>query len=275
MRTTDGTQRPAGSARDRSAVPAAVDRIERESTILAAELDAFDAFRTRLSKIEPTAASAPSCDGAHATGLRRDGERDAALARVRDAYRETVMAVDHYEDEYGESYAEHLESEFGAELACALLGAAPLSAVVHDRLLAAVSAAIDNRESARETLAREERALERGETRLRAIRDDLDAVESRPLLDCSPGELARLRDDVRALERRCDDVVADRQSGDLHTTATLHRDGARSLSGYLYGPLDVQHPLLYDAATVSERIARAQRRVETHLGATVSAEPHP
>ncbi|GGL66337.1 DUF7260 family protein [Halocalculus aciditolerans] len=260
-------------------VDAAKARVEHERGVIDAERDAFAQFRKRVDRLAPDGAKSresvtPSRSAARATML--DGSEStgqSALAAVRDAYRETVMATAHYDADYGDTYAESLAAEFGPELAHGLIGDGGFPAILRERLLAAVDSAVENRQRVRATLDREHRALTRAGETLAELREEVAAIDSRPFFDCDPDELRRLRADLTALDRQCDQLAASRQSGDLHTATTLpHANDHCSLSDLLYDDLDVQFPVLSATATTSERIHDARTRVERALTATRTTE---
>jgi hypothetical protein len=247
--------------------------VDRECAILDDELDAFDRFRTRLSKVEPQRRP-PTASMSDPTAIpnrpRSSGSTDTGAsvrAAIRRAYRETVMATDHFDDEYGETYLEHVDQEFGSAFAAVLSGRGSITPSVKVQFREAVSSAISDRRAARSTFRRERRALDRAGQTLSGLQNDLVAIESRPLADCGTVELRTLRDDVAELERRCDRLVADRQRGDLHTAAILlSKSSGGSLSQFLYESLAVTYPVLHNAARIGRQLADLDDRVERHLG---------
>ena len=88
-------------------VERALDVLGEELEVTTAEREAFERFQARISAIEPDRHPAPNGVGATmATGMAvagHEGESTGeSMGRVRTAYRETVMAVPHFEPEYGE-----------------------------------------------------------------------------------------------------------------------------------------------------------------------------
>ena len=82
-----------------SYVPSARSLLREEREKTRRERTAFEAFADRVGRLS---ASAPTAVASGPQQLvRASGGADAQLSAVRDAYRDTVMAVDHYEREYG------------------------------------------------------------------------------------------------------------------------------------------------------------------------------
>jgi hypothetical protein len=81
-----------------------------------AERRAFDRFKNRIAIIKAvvTASAVP------VTRAPLREQRSRAPERVRSAYRETVMDVDHYDDFYGETLIEHVTAELTDEIAAGL-----------------------------------------------------------------------------------------------------------------------------------------------------------
>jgi len=87
--------------------------VERQRTT--DERDALSTFLDRVRDVdvvEPTPMQGPK--------RQLQTPQTTGLATVRDAYVGTVMSVPHYDEEYGDSYGESLEAEFGADVAAAL-----------------------------------------------------------------------------------------------------------------------------------------------------------
>ncbi|WP_277554008.1 DUF7260 family protein [Halobaculum limi] len=262
----------AGGAKGVGSIDQAIQCVEREDDVLATEVSAFKRFRTLVSRVDPEGPSprqVGNAGPAFARATAPDQARDcgqSACSDVRKAYRQTVMATDHYEAEYGETYAESIEAEFGATFAAVLAGGGRFSADVKSQLITAITRGIEDRRATRSTLQRERTALERAGTTLSALRDDLAAIGSRPFVECQYTELRAVREDLQAIERQCERLVTERQTGDFHTAAILlSRESGGSLSQFLYDSLEVTYPILHDAASVGNRVADLRRRIDEQL----------
>lgn len=103
-------------------IPDAVNVISEERTQIVNEQEAFEQFAQRVAAIQPGNAglSVSSSHGTQNTkfGLgmiakNRHSPSMDRLTQIREAYRETVMALPHYETEYGESIVENMSNEIG------------------------------------------------------------------------------------------------------------------------------------------------------------------
>ena len=116
----------------RSHVRNATAAISRECAAVAAERRALARFADRLEEV-PTSQLSRSVQGSVVTAS--SPATGGGMAAVEEAYRETVMAVDHYEADYDEPFAEHLASEFGEQVASAVVTNDRLSPQVKSALL--------------------------------------------------------------------------------------------------------------------------------------------
>ncbi|WP_435196098.1 DUF7260 family protein [Natronomonas sp. EA1] len=233
---------------------AADSALRRERRRLVDEREAFAAFARRVADL-PT-------DGAPETGpLVLDTRPVASAAAVRDAYETTVMAVPHYDEDYGDSYEESLAAEFGPELASGLTDGGLTETVKRGlvtavreshrergRLIATVDA---ERESLAETVARAERVL-----------DEL-AEYTGEFTEKRYGTLEAYRARLQVLEGKLDGWARDRQAEirDRHSDLGLREDFP-DVQTYCYQDLAVAHPLLATYAELADRCRERRRAVE-------------
>jgi hypothetical protein len=234
--------------------------VEDEIDVVAAERDAFRRFLTRLDRVEstPESAVAPTNAGAGGGSLLlapRDTARDGTEA-VRTAYRETVMAVAHYDREYGDSLPASLRTEFGESLAEQVLVDGPLTPVVREALVSAAREALSDRDRFLDVLRTERRSL-------RETERELDAVEARVVElagDATEAEAATVGAELDRLEARCAAAATDRQEL-IHDRSSRAMSGldANSLLVYLYGDVDAQCPALADVSSCLRTIESVRR----------------
>lgn len=212
--------------------------VERERT--RAERDAFTAFGDRVSglAVGPVAPGGRQAAGTVVVDSTPEG---ATTRKVRRAYSETVMAVDHYEAEYDEPLVAHLRAEVGAEVATAVAHDQPVTPQLREAVVSGARRAAAARESVLDGLADEADALADADDRLSAV--EAAVAEVRPARRDWPFEpLAdaywRLGDEAT----ECSDLLERRQATLAEDADT---DGNRfDLAAYLYGPLPVRHPVL-------------------------------
>ena len=234
--------------------------LDDELRRLAAERDAFSEFGKRVSDIEAaetTAAAVPASGGVvTATTTMGDGRLD----RVRDAYRETVMDVEHFEEDYGEPLAENLAAEFGDSVAVAVVDGNQFTPQLKAALLQSTREASQQRASFISTLEAEAESLEAATTALEEIDAEREALADAPMPSRSYEELVGNWHRLGQLSDRCSSLVSERQRRLRELSATLP-PGAGELQEYLYEELPVSHPVLADAASVSEAVEELRGRV--------------
>ncbi|GAA0302644.1 DUF7260 family protein [Halarchaeum salinum] len=236
--------------------------LERERDVLDAECDAFEAFSRRVGALPTTSASRDPYTGP--LGETHGGAR--AASRVREAYVETVMAVPHYDEEYGESYTTHLAAEFGPALAAAIRDEPGLPAFLQQQLVAAARDARESRVAVRDALVDERNALDAAADALADIETERTVIDSRPFDSCAPDELRRLQDDLDDLAARCESLAERRQSGDLRPDRRVPSAlDAPSFEKYVYGETATTYPVLSALARESERVERTRSAIERSL----------
>lgn len=241
-----------------SYVAAARTVCEEERRRVLTEASAFDRFRERVGALEPRRPRQDRSVGlTPQPTLMTDGRGDG-LAAVRRSYRETVMAVDHYEEDYGESLARHATEELGPDAGPAVANAGEFSPGLQRVVVGAAASASAEREAFAERLDEEL-------TSLASVRDGLcDLVsESREVasrLDGGFGDLEARWRRLSFLERSVTDIVRARAD-------ELGDRPKPNLSEYLYEEMTVPAPVLADAAAAAGVIRDRRRRVERALAA--------
>jgi hypothetical protein len=255
----------------------AVDAGRREQQRVLAERDAFEAFADRVAALDsvPTGSTAAALDGsavAVRTVDRVTSPGDVRLRRVLAAYRDTVMSVPHYREEYDETIPESLAAELGQDTAIALASDGTLCAGSQSALVSRGRRAAEARSSLADAIGEELDAL-------RAFEDELSCVDrqrrrllehlggvSGPGLDAAIDVWERLDD----LEGECDEIAADRQKtlADPPMTAdsVADADGDRTFYEYLYEPTSgPRYPVLAAVSELADRIRTDRDRVASRL----------
>ncbi|MFB6122994.1 MAG: hypothetical protein ABEJ78_06010 [Haloferacaceae archaeon] len=236
--------------------------VERERRTCADEREAFRAFRRRVGELTP--ASIPATPRA---SISDSPDAGTSLDRVREAYEDTVMAVPHYEREYGDGYAESLAAEFGGDVAAAVFGSRTLTPELRDALTAAARSAQAEREEFLDLLDREAESVAVADAELDELFDDLRALDSTPLPERGFDELVELRTALEHAESRLDHVAARRQealSDHRRALPTLDVD----VTDYLYGDFDSIYPVLATVAEFGDLVGTATRRVDRAIAST-------
>lgn len=240
--------------------------VDRERRFVRDERAAFDRFRTRLSDIEPTAVEATDASAgvgaaaATVVSARSDPSPGRPLRAVQEAYRETVMAVPHYETEYGDTLRANLTTEFSTEVASQVTDGTRLTPPLHRALVV-------GSESASEDRAQFQRSLERERDSLREVQPELVEVRRRVAgieqsINRAPTEtLSRLDGRLAALEATCGDLANERQRL-VHGRSGVSLSGVTgtSLMSFLYGDCKRRCPALSAIAGCLDRIRDARER---------------
>ena len=140
--------------------------VQREATEIDTERKAFDQLAQRVTTIETVPDLRPE---PQAHTLRVESQLQAT-DQLREAYRETVMNVPHYENVYGESLETNVAAELPPEVA--VLFQEPADQITPDQKTR-IRAAATNARTSRETLATN---LADEQESLATACDELDAV---------------------------------------------------------------------------------------------------
>jgi len=202
--------------------------LDQEYEEVDAERRAFEEFRGRVAGIETIA----DASAIPATRAPLHEGRSRAAERVRSAFRETVMSVDHYDEVYGESLIEHAAAELTDEIAAGLGRDAHLqfTPLFKRTLVAAVDSAIDQRDNFCTTLDEEQESLFRSRDGVLALLDELDGTRVPAGVDS---------DFTDAL----DEIACHRQETFAGRTASPRTDG-HDLCACLYADCDWTYPVL-------------------------------
>ena len=124
-----------------SIADALIARIRRGQREISDERQAFRAFQKLVATVDTRDVA-----DASAGGLVLQTQGTPGLDQVRTAYESTVMAVPHYADEYGDTYADSVVAEFGPDIGPVLVDGHCLT----DQLKQAVLASADHCQDERE-----------------------------------------------------------------------------------------------------------------------------
>lgn len=255
----------------------AVDASQHEQRRVLAERDAFEEFADRIDALDPAPAgsTASGFDGSMVAVRTVDvagGSGDVRLRRVLAAYRDTVMSVPHYRDEYDETVPESLAAELGPDTATALASNGTLSGAAQSALVSRSRRAAEARSTLAEAIGEEIESL-------RSFEDDLSCVDRRRRrllehLDGVSGTGTDAAIDVWErlddLERECDGIAAERQEAiadpPMTPDSAVDVDGDHAFYEYLYEPADgPRYPVLAQVSELAERIRTDGDRVASRL----------
>ena len=201
--------------------------VQREATEIDSEREAFDQLAQRVTTIETVPDREPK---PQAHTLTVESQLQTA-DQLREAYRETVMDVPHFEDVYGES----LETNVAAELPpdVAVLFQNPADQITPDqktRIRAAATNARASRKTLAANLADEQESLATAHDELEGVITQLD----RPHVpDCYTAQFEDTLTNIIQTRQKLLDARPHRSRADGH-----------DLCQYLYGDQDWTYPVL-------------------------------
>lgn len=259
------------SEANRDTLTAAASDLDVERRRIVDEIAAFEAFERRVRRIEPEQSPTDAlANGGTVRGRRSAAGRSDRLEAVQSAYEETVMSVPHYAEDYGDSYAESVEAEFGTTLAVALVHGPEFTRRSRSLLLSAVDDARTGRESMQEMVDRERERVRSASETLRDVEQTVSKVEEERFDGASFGALDAYRARLCALEARCEETAERRQE----TIAEIRkRKRVRVETDYLeyvYRRLDVEYPILAACTSLLVRIDDRRTDVEREMAVTTA-----
>jgi len=243
--------------------------IDEERRRVTTELDALAAFRNRVQSIDPTPTSGGTKKGGGGTLARRqpiavaDVGVQGGLDRIERAYRETVMAVPHYAEEYGDSYPESLAGEFSPDVASALIGAGSFDRRRKRTVLSAVDDSIRARERLLDAVDRERESIGAAADELRPIDEELAALAGTDFGRKRFGTLDAHRARLDVLAENCESRFECRQAEifDQRRIQRLPAD-VPDITVYFYQALPFDYPVCSSVAGLLERIDAIRADIE-------------
>lgn len=233
---------------------------EDERDRLLAERRAFERFVRRVEEIEPVDATGTTVP-AGATASMSHSIGGDELSAVEEAYRETVMSVDHYDDDYGESLRQNMAAELGADVTTAVIDGQRF----HPQLKVAIMTKSTEAYETRTNVLRDidDEAAEIGSAReeVQSVEATLERLDSRSLLNKSFEELRDDYADLCDLEADCESLLADRQGTVTAREPSPEPDEGHDFHAYLYDPLGVSYPVLAATLSTLSTVRSARRRV--------------
>lgn len=241
--------------------------VKEEYRRTASERDAFHEFARRVASLDASATpvTAAQTVGRGATATAEQPPPDHDLEAVRDAYRDTVMAVPHYAEDYDEPLEVNMAAELGSEIATAVEEGGGFTPQLRGALMTKSRDAERKREDFLATLEDEAGDIEAAVESLHDADDDLNRLASRPLAARSYDDLVAAWDHLEDLERRLDRLIGGRQDAIHDSPIDRARGASVSLHEYLYQSLPVTYPVLASSASVLDRVRGAKRNVSTAL----------
>lgn len=234
----------------------AIERTETERAAVEAERDAFSQFADDVRRMNTV--SQASFDAPTATLVTAVSDREQ-LRTIRDRYRETVMAVPGYEEEYGESLRENMAAEFGDELTTAVLEGEQFTPQLQNLLVNQALTAARQREALLEAIGGEYDSLVDARRRLETAEASLEERDEPDPSEKSFEALIEENRRSREHEARYERLLRDRQRQIHRKTRWLRTSDVAFLQEYLYRDFDVRFPVLQETIERVERLRERRR----------------
>jgi hypothetical protein len=228
-------------------IETARSHLDEEITQLRAEQQAFERCAERVAAL-----TVQPSQSATTSAVTPIAETPAAATThdVWAAYHETVMALAHYDDVYGDSLTTSLAQEFGAKIATALGEDIPLTGLLQQRVYTAATQAAAKRAAMLERLADEQSTLETAHDTLATLAQQAAAHTGEADL---PDEAATAAPSLETIETRCEQLATDRQHQLQSRSLSFHIDG-HDTATYLYQDTDWTYPVLAAVARLSDQL---------------------
>jgi hypothetical protein len=240
-----------------------MDRVREEMQFIRDELDGFERFEERVEPLSsvPQAQSGTPMGG----GVLTAPSSASPAQKLKHTYQSTVMAVPHYEAEYGDSFEESVRTEFDEPLCQVLLGRVTFTPLAKSRLIGASENARHNRSELLDDLERELAELRGAIDRFEKWITELERIRRRVTRwnDCEASiELAR----IERLNEECDALSSKRQRHLHRRSRTIcHHREPDSFAQYLYQGTPFTMPILADISVVGERLDDERDRIRRRL----------
>lgn len=217
-----------------------------------AEREAFERFDAQLRALDPADEPSPLTDDGGVQSLSTR-DVDPELHQIRTAYRETVMDVSHYEQEYGDTLVESIAEEFGPDIAAVMCAGQNFTPQLRDTLSLRTSQARTCRDELLAAVDAELEMIDTSATKLDRISRQRDAlvkhIQNDPQIEALTDVWTRLGD----IKDRIGTELTGRQEF-IRDPPIGVTDEMPSFQEYLYSSLDISYPLLVSGAVLGERI---------------------
>lgn len=233
-------------------IPEAQSELNAERERVTTEQNAFTAFQREVSEIKPMR-PAPKQIPVRST---HTGSANTQVEQIRQAYRETIMSMSHYETEYNEPIEANMTAELGGEMATAILDGREFTQQVKSGLISQCGEARKRRKKLIILLEREQRRLDNAETELEAILSEFESEATELDPDHTFSELSNIWARLGKVENRCREFIQ------THPAAQGNSPYNRAdFPGYVYNSLSTSHPVLSEGIGIFERITEYRRTV--------------
>jgi len=232
-------------------ISAATDILTTELEQITDEIEAFERFDKKVSKIEtdPDPIGSP-----HGVGYQQISLENGC-SKVRAAYKETVMSIPHYEDEYGDTYPSSVKEEFGTDIAVALTQSSNFTLISKSALVDSIQSAIDERKKLRDVVLLEKKSITTLRDDLRNINKNINKISDAKFSHLDFVALDAYRTQIKQLFDKCDKILLKYQNRIREIQKIINTNAPRlSIHKYFYQSLSTDYPILSRIGETSRKI---------------------
>lgn len=231
--------------------------IKKEKQILVTERDAFEQFADAVESMQVTGGAVPA-----GSALQHDiAANSSQLEKAKNQYRETVMSMPHYDEDYSEDLFKHMSEELSPEAAIAVADGSELSPQLKELLVTQARLAVHSREELVDTIDTERRSVRSAIASFRESESTIEEAEDESLRNRSFSELIEVEQELTQAMDIVDETIQNRQSdiqqierrSPVVDRSTFHR--------YLYRGLKPTFPVLNALLDRYETIRERRREV--------------
>ena len=241
-------------------IESAKETVQIEQRRVTDEIEAYEQFTTKLTTISDTSRS-------HTTQGAFDSTVEAGLtsetSSIKNLFEETVMSVPHYEEDYDESFIEHIAAEFTPEIALLLHETDWLTEQHTSVLDSYIRSAITERKDLVQALELEYESVDHIGSQVHELSQQLLKISRREFTTMDFGALEAHWHRLEQIKTICDSIAADRQELiDSPTRAVVCSNSDISMSRYLYQDLAYDYPILATIGILGSCIYALQTQIE-------------
>jgi hypothetical protein len=240
-----------------------MDRVREEMQFVRDELDSFERFEERIERLHCVSQAQPGTSVAGGSLTVRSSA--SPVEKLQRTYQSTVMAVPHYESEYGDGFEESVRTEFDEPVSQVLFGTVPFTPLAKSRLIGASENARQNRAALLDDLERELDELSTARCRFEEWLAELERLHHRVTRwdDC---EASAELDRIEQLQEQCDVMSSERQRYLHRRSRTMgHRREPDGFVQYLYQGMPFTMPVLADISVIGDRLDTERDRIQRRL----------
>ena len=245
-----------------SEISAAADILTTEFERITNEIEAFERFEKKVSQIDSAPDNVGSVTG---VGYQQVSTKNRCL-EVRTAYKETVMSVSHYEDEYSDTYPLSIKEEFGTDIAIALTKSSNFTPASKSALLDSIQASINERKRLRDVVLSEKESITTAHDSLYIITRNINEISNHEFKHLDFGALDAYRAQTTVLLEKCDQIGLTRQDkiDKIQNKMSVDTPGL-NIHEYFYQSLSTNYPILSAIGKIGERINSLEEDIHTAI----------